>query len=834
MAQPNYINIGTTPNDGQGDPIRTSFGLSNDWFSYLGNRAQTLPPSTLTGSVGDQAGWYAYDSNYFYYCFANYTGNSTIWAQIAQIGNISVSSINNGNSNVAVNGLAGNVTVSVNGTSNVAVFGTGGIFLNGVVSAAGNVRGGNLNTAGQVSASGNIIGNYIIGNGSQLTGLPASYSNANVAAYLPTYSGNIGSGNLLTTGMVSAAGNITTNNISASSTISATGNIITAGYFVGNFAGNITGNLVIPGSNTQVIFNTNGNSDAVAGMTYNKGTNTFVVLGTVSSQGNTIGGNIVTAGLITAAGNIYAGNLINSGASSVSGNITGGNILTSGLVSVAGGLNTSTTIVAQGNIRGGNLISNGLITASGNVTGGNILTAGQVSATGNISGAYFSASNDINAGGNVSAINYTGTSVSVIANITGGNLNISSGNISTGNATGYLFDTVTSNIRIGTFNAEYVTIGTAGSQTIIQGNAAVTANIGTNLKGAMLIDADYVYTPTNQQGVMLQVQGQTNLPTRVYIDSGGANNYSAIIGRHYNGNTSSPAQVLANSVVARYGATPYTSNGWPTISTTRIDMVTLQDQTLTALGSQIQFWTTPNNTIGIVKVATVDDTGISVAGNVTAAYLKTSATTINSNITTTGLISATGNITGGNLTTGLVSATGVFAANIGNIGTNLTGSILTVGNIVNANGNAVGNIGNSSNYFNTVFAKATLAQYADLAEKYTADTDYAPGTVLSFGGLAEVTVADTDADPLVAGVVSTNPAYCMNSGLTGDHVVTVALVGRVPCQVQGLVARGAMMVSAGNGRARAESNPAMGTVIGKALEAFDGDIGTIEIVVGKL
>jgi len=65
-------------------------------------------------------------------------------------------------------------------------------------------------------------------------------------------------------------------------------------------------------------------------------------------------------------------------------------------------------------------------------------------------------------------------------------------------------------------------------------------------------------------------------------------------------------------------------------------------------------------------------------------------------------------------------------------------------------------------------------------------------------------------------------------------VVTVALVGRVPCQVQGPVSRGAMMVSAGNGRARSEINPAMGTVIGKALEAFDGDTGTIEIVVGRL
>jgi hypothetical protein len=43
-----------------------------------------------------------------------------------------------------------------------------------------------------------------------------------------------------------------------------------------------------------------------------------------------------------------------------------------------------------------------------------------------------------------------------------------------------------------------------------------------------------------------------------------------------------------------------------------------------------------------------------------------------------------------------------------------------------------------------------------------------------------------------------------------------------------------MMVSNGDGTARAEKNPVMGSVIGKALEAFDGDAGVIEIVVGKL
>ena len=176
-------------------------------------------------------------------------------------------------------------------------------------------------------------------------------------------------------------------------------------------------------------------------------------------------------------------------------------------------------------------------------------------------------------------------------------------------------------------------------------------------------------------------------------------------------------------------------------------------------------------------------------------------------------ISTTGNVASGNLSVG----SGTF----------------TVGNIVTT-GNVSGNIGSSSNYFNTVFATATTALYADLAENYQADANYAPGTVVAFGGDEEITLATQDNDSTVAGVVSTNPAYQMNSGLTGNHVVTVALLGRVPCLIQGPVSKGALMVSAGNGRARAEPNPAPGAIIGKAVQSFDGDVGTIEIVVGRV
>jgi hypothetical protein len=121
-----------------------------------------------------------------------------------------------------------------------------------------------------------------------------------------------------------------------------------------------------------------------------------------------------------------------------------------------------------------------------------------------------------------------------------------------------------------------------------------------------------------------------------------------------------------------------------------------------------------------------------------------------------------------------------------------------------------------------------------LAERYVADARYAPGTVVSFGGSNEVTLAVEDGTTTVAGVITTNPSYLMNSTLDAEYVADVALHGRVPCKVVGQVRKGDMMVSAGNGSARAEANPKIGTVIGKALEDFDGVTGTIEVVIGRL
>jgi hypothetical protein len=125
------------------------------------------------------------------------------------------------------------------------------------------------------------------------------------------------------------------------------------------------------------------------------------------------------------------------------------------------------------------------------------------------------------------------------------------------------------------------------------------------------------------------------------------------------------------------------------------------------------------------------------------------------------------------------------------------------------------------------------ATYADLAEKYTADADYEAGTVLIFGGAHEVTLSTDYDSHRVAGVVSTNPAYTMNNDCAGAHIATIALQGRVPVKVHGPIAKGDLMVSGADGRAVANNMARAGTILGKALENFEGGSGVIEVAVGR-
>jgi hypothetical protein len=189
----------------------------------------------------------------------------------------------------------------------------------------------------------------------------------------------------------------------------------------------------------------------------------------------------------------------------------------------------------------------------------------------------------------------------------------------------------------------------------------------------------------------------------------------------------------------------------------------------------------------------------------------TSNVTVNSNLIVTGQIAATG---------GTI-----------NFGT----AAVSLGSIINANANGVGNIGSSTTYFNTIFAKATSAEYADLAERFEADAAYPAGTVVILGGEKEITAAMEDATDEVFGVISTRAAFTMNGAAGSDEThPPIAMTGRVPVRVVGRVRKGERLVSAGNGLARAATRDEWTAynVIGRALkDKTTEDEGTVEAIV---
>jgi hypothetical protein len=709
------INVGTAPNDGTGDAIRTAYIKCNDNFSELYSRAQTTPPTTLVGTVGDQAGMYAYDENFWYYCFADYDSSSIIWSQIAQIGNINVSGIQSGNSDAEFDNINGNLVIAIGSTSNVAVFRSTGLFVNANINAA-NINATNFYGAVSTASQPNITSVGTL-SGLSLTGLLTSSANITTTA-------NVVSATVSSTGNVVATGNVISGNVVATTsirtpgTVSATGNIVTDGYFVGTFFGNITGNFTIPGGNTQVIYNTAGNADASANFTFNDATNVLQVTGNVST------GNVI-ATTVSVAGNVTGGNVVSVAAVSAGGNVTGGNLVTSGIVTA------TSNIASSANVNGANINATSGISASGNVTGGNV-NGGTVNAVSNITGS------------NITVVTATVSGNAAIGNISSAGLISITGNISAGNLniTGNIVDT--SALRIVTGSSGNITLSPDGSNTVVitttGANITGTVSASGNVTGANLITGGLI-TAT--------------------------------------GNITSSANVAGDNVIA---------------------VSAVSASSVSASGN-----VTGGN---VIAVSAVNASSVSASGNVNGGNI-IAASAVNASS-----VSASGNITGGNLSVG-------------------TGSV-TAGSIVNANANGVGNIGSATGYFNTVFAQATSAQYADLAEKYIADQNYIPGTVIVIGGSQEVTAANQDHDSAVVGVVSTNPAYTMNSGLEHENVVTVALIGRVPCLVQGPVRRGDLLVTATQGRARSEPNPRVGCVVGKALEDFEGAQGTIEVIVGKL
>jgi hypothetical protein len=413
-----------------------------------------------------------------------------------------------------------------------------------------------------------------------------------------------------------------------------------------------------------------------------------------------------------------------------------------------------------------------------------------ISASGNITGGNVIASGSLVVG------SFAPASVSTAGNVTGGNI-----------LTGGLIS-ATSNITGGNISAT--------------NHTGTTVSVTGNITGAYLFGNASTVTGLSASKIF-------NGTSEANIGTSGGNANITIAG-------TSNVLVVASTGIFTTGLSSVTGN----ITGGNISATNHTGTAVSVTGA-----VTGASVVGGVMTGT----SISVTGAVSGASTSVSGTVTGASVVggvmTGTSLSVSGNINGGNLI-----VTGIVVDNIGNLDlqttatngninliTNGTGNVTTSANIM-PTANATANIGSATLSFNTIFAKATSAQYADLAEMYCADSEYTPGTVLDFGGTEEVTITTQSHSTQVAGIVSTNPSYLMNSTLDCTNALAVALVGRVPCYVVGTIAKGDRLVASstpGIATRLDMSQYQPGCIIGKALESYDLDtVGTIEVAVGRI
>jgi hypothetical protein len=752
--------------------------------------------------------------------------------------------------------IASNVNFTANDVVGVNSYGTlqaGNLYIQSAVST-GNITGGNLNTAGNV-VGGNLVTAGVTDTGTLTVSGTSSFTGNITSPFNVT--GNITAGNLSAgSGIILTTGNITGGNILTSGIVSATsnitgGNINTAGQLQG-------GNIVISGdditdTNGRVNFNTAAgdvdfavNGDTLANIFYvDAGTGT-ASFGTSTQTVNAIVAFNSTTSILAPVGNtaqrpatgvtgmlrfnttnnavevynntewesvgvqtftLIADEQFNGDGSTVAFTLGSTQTTNSCIVSINGVVQIPTIAYSVSGVdptcvltfteapAAADLIDvrqlttttsvTSIASSSGNAVVSTSETAANVDVTGNLV-----------ISGSVSAAGFIGLDATSIANGTSSMTVVSSGG----------------NIR--------ANVGGTTVQTISAGLVAITGDLSVTgnatLSGNIL--GDRIQNGTTSFDIQT-ASGNAN------INIGGTGNLAVF----------TPGNLLMTGNITPTANITYdlgtTTNRWKDIylSNSTIYMGNAQ---ISANATSLTF----TNPQGGQTVLAGASSVISAAGNISTGSNVVIGSAGNSQIfNSTVNLEIVNNVSTGNIN---------FRANVNGGGDQNvfrvlgTGGVGVVGNLISlsANGavaNGVSNIGSASGTFNTIFAKATSAQYADLAEKYTADADYAPGTVVMFGGSAEITLCVNEACPRVAGVISTNPSYRMNDGLQSEHTAMVALTGRVPTRVTGTVRKGDIMVSAGNGQARAEGLPRVGTVIGKALEDFDGAEGTIEVVVGR-
>jgi hypothetical protein len=724
--------------------------------------------------------------------------------------------VQNGTSNVAIASGA-NVTLGVAGTTRITATSTGAN-VTGTLGVSGNANVGNIGgatgifttaantplvqngTSNVTIASGGNISMFVAGNATARAIFTST--GANIAG-TANITGNANVGNLGTDGLVVATGNVSGGNLTTTGVLSVTGTGVSS----------IAGNLDMT-SNTIINLATPTNSTDAATKQYvddvAQGLN--IHDSCQAATPDTLA--IITSGTVT----------YNNGASGVGANLT-----TTGTFNLIDGVNVQTSGTRILVKNEANAVHNGIYTWSNatvitratdynsvpEVEAGDFVfvTAGTLydntgwvqtstvtaigTAGNNIDFAQFSGAGTYTAGtgltltGSQFSVNASQTQVTSVGTLTGLN--------SSGTITAPAF-TANTGVFTGNGSGLSAIAGANVTGTVSSATSATTA-------GTVTTAAQPNITSTGTL-TGLTVSGTTSLSTASgYVSVGGTSQFNSF---KYNQDSGALGSTVGNQVRHATYYSSSTNADYLEITNTRY----ANGGDWTTAGSRLQqkidaTWMGFIQFNGAVQGGITFGTGLSS----TAPNAVAGKTVMDSN----------GHfypLTDNSLTLGASGQRWSTA-----FATTVQTTALTTG----ANSTA----GTVTGNWTLTAGSRWQATYADLAEKYAADDTYEPGTVLLFGGEQEVTLSNAFDSTKVAGVVTTNPAYSMNAMLEAEYVAEIALQGRVPCKVIGPIEKGDLMVSANNGHATANNEARAGTIIGKALENFNGDFGIIEVAVGR-
>jgi hypothetical protein len=702
---------------------------------------------------------------------ANTVGNITSTGQVTATGNIQTSAFFIGDGSLITNLPGGSY-----GNSNVAAF-------------LPTYTGAMTAMTGAVTTTANITGSYILGNGSQLTGIAASYGNANVAANLAAFGSN----------PVSTTGNITAGNFvgSGAALTSITGGNVTGTVANATFAtsaaaattaGTVTTaaqpNITSTGTLTSVA--TTGNISATGNITGNYYIGNGSLLTGITGSGTYGDANVVTlmgafgSNTINTTGNVTSGNLIISNVGNPrivgwngvklnfagptsnlallgSDDSVGSSTLNVGNISTVGNITSNyyigngsllTGITGTGTYGNANVVAlmssfgSNIISTTGNITGGNLVTGGNVDATrvyaGSIEGGNISTSG---VGGNVTTSRLNASTLSLSGNVvsdlvvTGNNAGGTIGNIralgsisAVGNisANG---NVLAGNVNGGNVNATYVNATTAIISPSGQFDTVVVAGAIT-ATGSNISAGNISLSGSVQSGATISAAGNItggNLRTGGIVSAGGN-----ITAPYFIGNGSQLTGITTtygNSNVAAflpvYGGSLFVGN------------ITV-DQ---ANGAVIS--------AGVINSSTIISTGDLQVGTSGAATIVTPGTitgniiTGNSYVSTAGYVTAVGNVTGsyfignGSQLTGITAAPGGSNTQIQfNNGGAFGGNANVTFNV------STGNLDSYNNRLTTANVTTTVQPYDDSVVNATTVN---PGRIIFGTGVNGNLTADMDA-----------------------------------------------------------------------------------------